>query len=272
MNKSYQFNQISDSLSSAQNVSILLPRDLNYDIVASSLALHLSLQKAGKNSAVSSPREMTVEFSSLVGVDKIGQKISGKNLIIYLDYSIEAVEKISWNDDSGKVNLIVVPKAGAPAITADKANVSNEESGADLIFLIGGKSPEDFGKPALNGDFKNKNTVWLSQEFSNQPFAKISVTDSSSSGFSEMVTAILSALSLPLDEDIAQNLFLGLKSATDNFSGNLLGADTFEAAAVCLRAGAKHKKEAGQKKIQASSPAPAPDWLGPKIYRGGALP
>ena len=76
-----------------------------------------------------------------------------------------------------------------------------------------------------------------------------------------MIASILKILNLPFDEDMAVNLLAGIKSATNNFQSTNVSAETFEAAALCLRAGARQAEE---KKVA----SPSSDWLAPKIYKG----
>ena len=92
-----QFSSIRESLATAQSIFIALPKSPNYDRVAASLALFLSLKKAGRKVSIASPQEMTVEFSSLVGVDKIKTKSEGRNLKISFDYLEDSIEKVSYN-------------------------------------------------------------------------------------------------------------------------------------------------------------------------------
>ena len=78
----YDFTPVEESLSTAHNLTIVLPVDLNPDKVASALALYLSLKKANRQVNIVCSRPMIVEYSSLVGVDKIKNKLSGRNLVV----------------------------------------------------------------------------------------------------------------------------------------------------------------------------------------------
>jgi len=71
---------------------------------------------------------------------------------------------------------------------------------------------------------------------------------------------LVEGLSLPIDELEASNLLLGLRAATNSFSAANVGADAFEAAAFCLRAGGRL--------AEAASQGAAINFGKPKIYRG----
>jgi len=281
MNKPYPFSEINTALASARKIGILLPDNPEYDLVAASLALFLSLEKAGKNLSIASSLPMRVEFSHLVGLDKISNELSDQgNFTISVDYPLNNLEKVTLPDNSEKVNLVFRLKKGAPPISADKINFVQEGQLVDLFFLIGGKDFSSFEKLISFEEIQNYQTISIHRN-QKTSLGKTQINDPSASSYSEIITAILVSLSLPSDQDIAQNLFLGLSKATSNFASQVVSADTFEAAALCLRAGAKIEVPKTttmvslpkEPKIDTESKPlpPSPDWLQPKIYRGTSL-
>jgi len=274
MNKPYPFKEIGAAVTASQNIAVLLPKEVNFDQVAASLALFLSLEKAGKTVSIASLAPMTVEFSHLVGLDKIAtQTDQGRDLIITLDYPLDKIEKVSYNDDGGKLNLVIQPKTGTPSITQDKLGFKNSGGKADLVFLVGGQDKESFGALVREEDWPNQNMISIARD-SALPLGKIHLFDAGAAAYAEMITALLVSLAFPPDQDIAQNLYLGLLEATANFSSPAVSADTFEAAAILLRAGAKKEREGleGLPEVPVKpAAAPSSDWLEPKIYRGATL-
>lgn len=265
-----QFSSIQESLSTAQSIFIALPKNPNYDRVAAGLALYLALKKTGKQVFIASPQEMTVEFSSLVGVDKIKTKPEGRNLTISFDYLEDSIEKVSYNIEGDKFNLVIQPKEGFPPLSSDKVKYSYSGGQADLVFTIGIRAIEDLG------DFYKDNQ---------RLFEKVKIIDiniEEEASISEKITKLIADLRLPVDGDIASNLFYGIERATGNFSSPKTNAGTFEAAAFCLKAGARKitKKFPGPKKPRpkvtlepmpteiSAQEKPSPDWLEPKIYKG----
>lgn len=274
MNHSYPFNELQQQLSSARNLLIAFPQNTNFDQVAASLALYLSLRKAGKNVNIVSPELMRVEFSHLVGVDRVTDKITGGDFVITLDYPITNIDKVSYNDEGGKLNLVVKVKPGSKPITREQAIFdSSGSSSYDLVFLIGVNQPEDLGH-LLRGNqdlLKENQVVSINNGASN--VGTLNFLNPQASACSEIVASMIKTLALPVDEDIGSNLLLGLKKATENFQNPKVNPDTFEAAAFALRLGGRREeispqtatiKEKGKKK-------PSQDWLEPKIYRGTSI-
>ena len=269
-----QFSSIRESLATAQSIFIALPKNPNYDRVAASLALFLSLKKAGRKVSIASPQEMTVEFSSLVGVDKIKTKSEGRNLKISFDYLEDSIEKVSYNIEGGKFNLVIQPKDGFPPLSSDEVEYSYGEGQADLVLTIGVRSIEDLG-------FLYKDNRGL---FDRAKVIDINIEEEAS--LSEKITRLIADLRLPTDVDIASNLLGGIERATGNFSSPKTNAGTFEAAAFCLRLGARRitrkfpgpqrpkpkvplePMPAGVSATKSPEEPPSSDWLGPKIYKG----
>lgn len=284
-------SSIRELLVPAQTVFILLPQNPNLDKIAASLAFFLSLKKARKQVTIACPTQMTVAFSELVGVDQVQAKLGGRDLIVSFDYIEDSIEKVSYNIENNKFNLVIQPKAGFPPLSPDKVNYSYLGGEADLIFTIGAQNLKDLG--GLYQESKSllekQPLIDVDTNSANQQFGKVNLIDPTVSSCSEIITHLISRLGLPVDEDIASNLLLGIERTTKGFSSPKIGAGTFEAAAFCLRAGARRvtpprrpeimqKKKvplkpmptevSAAKKPEESKKKPSPDWLEPKIYKG----
>ncbi|MFZ5365727.1 MAG: DHH family phosphoesterase [Patescibacteria group bacterium] len=274
MNKNYPFTEIQRLLGEAKNVLICLPKSVTLDQAAAGLSLFLSLSKTGKSVNIVSPEPMTVGFSHLVGLDKITDKILGGNLVLTINTPIENVDKISTTDDGQHLSLVIAPKAGVSPITKEQIIFNQSGGGVDLVITVGARKVEGLGKIYLENQviFQEKPIVNIDNNPQNSNFGRLNLVDLESSSCSETVAAIIQSLGLPIDEDIGSNLIQGIGEATQNFQNPKVSADTFEAAAFCLRAGGRREvvsppKE--EKKTQAAAPS---DWLEPKIYKGSTLP
>ncbi|PIS14108.1 hypothetical protein COT65_00600 [Candidatus Shapirobacteria bacterium CG09_land_8_20_14_0_10_47_13] len=244
---------LKNKLSSAQSILILLAQNPGYDEVAAGLSLFLALKKSQKQITIVSPSAMTVEFSSLVAVDKIRTKIEGRNLLVSFDYVEESVEKVSYNIENGKFNLVIQSKEGFPPLAAENVQYSANGGKADLVITIGIEVAANLGA------FYKDNPELFKEE------KMVAINIGEAAAISEKMAGLISRTGLPVDADIATNLIQGIESATKGFSQEAVGADTFEAMAFCLRAGGKRANAAAVKTV---APKPAPEWLEPKIYKG----
>jgi len=270
-----QLQELKSRLGTANTVLLTIKEDPSQDIVASALALYLSLKQSGKSVSIVSSSSPVVRDSHLVGLDKITQDIGGTNLTITFDVPENVIDKVTSNTDGGHLNLIIAPTKGSPAIT--QANIKFGYSGAvaDLVIVVGASQLAEVGRLAEKEVelFAKDRLVNLSNQ--NGSFGTINITDPSSSN-SELITALLKELSLPLDIDIANNLMQGIDAATAGLSSTEMTADTFEALAVLYRAGARRQSKpvTPQAQIISDMPiidnhtpqAPEDDWTKPKIY------
>lgn len=284
MDKYSDFKQVQDALSAAQNIFVVLPQQLDIDKVAAGLSLYLSCEKVGKKTNCFCSQPMIVEYSSLVGVDKVAKELGGKNLTVSFDYIEDSIEKVSYNIENKKFNLVIQPKEGHDPLPADKVMFSYSGNQAGLIFIIGALSLDELGDIYQgNKDlFDNGNTINIDTRPSNNKFAKVNLVFEEAAAYSEVIASLLSRLKLPVEEDIAGNLLRGIEEATNVFSSPKVGPETFEAAAFCLRAGARRKtkgkvdlkpmpEEVSAERPPKKEDKPSADWLEPKIYKGTTL-
>ena len=266
-----ELQNLKSKLSTAASILIALPNSPSQDSVAAALALYLSISQSGKQVSVVAASEPVVRDSHLVGVDKITTDVGGKNLVITVNAPDEAVDKVTSNTEGGHLNLIVIPKKGTPGLTQNDITFSYSGSAADLVVAVGAADLKDFGALAEKEHevFAAENLVNLSNQVGS--FGGINLTDPSSSN-SELVTAVLQELALPIDVDIANNLMRGIEDATSGLTSPNLTADTFEALAVLYRAGARRVPPVASTptaKIVSDIPIVEPtaaDWTKPKIF------
>lgn len=304
MTKNYPFQEVQDKLGNSQKVLIVLGQNPKFDMVASALSIYLALQEIGKNASVVCPSSMTVEFNRLVGVDRISPKIKGTDLIVSFNYLMDNVEKISYNDDNGKLNLVLQPKVGAPAINEQAVSFSYTGVAADAVITVGIKSLEQVNL-GINLNLSVESIINIDNGQGNANFGAINIQDYDSSSLSEIILGLLSGLNLPLTIDICQNLISGIWTVTNGLKKSDIGADTYEAVATCLRYGAQKPAEAFQQpqrgqeqhRVQEQFPPkqkqwntplpreekkveikkleppqnPPKDWFEPKIYKGSNI-
>jgi nanoRNase/pAp phosphatase (c-di-AMP/oligoRNAs hydrolase) len=288
-----QTSQIQSALAAAQSIFIALPQKPNFDQVAAGLGLYLSLAKTKKSVEIGSDSKMTVEFSSLVGVNKVKDVFQGgkDSLTIAFDYIEDAIEKVSYNIEGGKFNLVVKPKSGHPPLDSEKVEYSYTGGKVDLIFTIGVTSLGILGKIYHDNReaFEDSQIVNLDHDSSNRRYGRINLVNPTAASISEETANLIAQLRLPADEDVGTNLLQGIERATRQFASPRVGSSTFEAAAFCLRIGGRKKavrpmrKKRGRPplrpmppKVSAKKPPaepeeeeePKPDWLEPKIFKG----
>ncbi len=234
---------IKQVLDGSREVLISLPRNPDFDAVASGLALYLALSSSGKHATIVSPTQMTVEFNHLIGVDKVGASLSngGRNLVVSFPYQEGSIEKVSYNIENDTFNLVIEPREGYPTITPDKLSYSYGGGSFDTIFVIKSPSLNDLDSIYSQNQnlFNEKTVVNIDNNPGNQQYGKLNFVNQNASSVSEIVTNLLSSWGIRLDPDIATNLLAGVTAGSNNFSSPLSGVTAFEAATICMKNGAR---------------------------------
>ena len=299
--------KIKEVLTTAQEILIVTHEHPTFDSIGSALALYLGLTGLGKKVTIACPDPVTVDLSSFIGVNKIIPTIGKKNFIISLDYVDGSIEKVSYNIEGKKFNLVVEPRPGFEIFSQDKVHYSYAGSSANVIFTIdtihlGGLTNVYEDDKEL---FTVKPIVNIDRHANNAHYGHTNVVDPQASSTAELVLQILTGLDIAITEDIATNILNAVYWATENFQNPAITAKAFEAAAVCMKAGGKRftQKTEKQEEIPVSGgesvshdlphmekstpqapvhttavtpgklptsekhPTAPPDWLKPKIFK-----
>ncbi len=237
---------------------ILLPPQPSLAIVGSALGIALSLEKLGKTIEVVCPTPMLVEANRLVGVERIQSKVSNRNLVISFDYVKDAIDKVSYNVEGGKFNLVVSPKPGVQPLDPTNVSFSYTGVGEGPMLLVGSTNVQELRPVSPEGEESRLSHV-------------ISLVKESDRALTSEATQLVADLGVNPDTDIVNDLFIALAAETGHFSR--ASAADFETAASLVRAGATPTilpptAEWGQKPQDQQTPQPArQDWLQqPKIF------
>jgi nanoRNase/pAp phosphatase (c-di-AMP/oligoRNAs hydrolase) len=288
-----------ERIEKANDILIVTHTNLSFDNIGSSCGLALALSSLGKHVTVACSEPMTVELSSFVGVNKIVNSIGKKNFIISLDYVDGSIEKVSYNIEGNRFNLVIEPRNGFVPFSQDKVHFSKTGVSADLIIAI-----DTIQLAGLGAIYEKEREVFektpiisLDRHPNNAKFGEINIIDPSSPATAQIVAEFIHDIGVTLTEDMATNLLNSLYSATDAFQSTLVTARTFEVAAACRRANGRkfdgvapkiveavleqndpvveekkqqiveETKKAENKRIDDQAPA---DWLKPKIFKSSS--
>ena len=281
MLESIDLKPLVEAFGSAKSLLIVTPGSANLDTLAAASGLFVALKQADKNVIMGSTGKPVVEQSQLVGIDQVAQSFGNRNLVISFDYIQDAIEKVSYNVEGKKFNLVIQPKEGAKPLDPASVSYAYEGSDAEIIFVVGAKNLAELGNLYLTEKavFDKAMVVNIDNQPGNSRYGQVNLVDNLAASVSQLVVQLLQTLGVKLVADAAKNLMQGLEAATQRFQHPGVGAETFEAAAQLLRAGASR---AGVATVQQQAQAaefgqvleqlqPSPDWLKPpKVYSGSS--
>lgn len=226
--------------------AICLPAQPTLDGVASATALYLALAKNGKEVALACDSDLASQYD-LIAIDKVQTNITsqGDNLVVSFPYTEGAIDKVTYNIEGNKFNLLIQPKPGFDRL--DSSNVSYNYTGGkvDVIIVIDSPTLDALGDIYFSNEesFKGVDIVNIDRHLTNANYGTVNIVEKQSSSLSQITFQLLQSLGIALDSDIATNLFAGISGATNNFTSYSVNADTFEVSAQLLKAGAVKKSQ-----------------------------
>ena len=227
--KNYQAGDIKNMLASAKSVQVVIPQT-TIDSVGAGLALAWGLKKKGISVSVFTTTATDNNYGKLSGLDMLTNQLAKNDLVISIEHPLDQIDRVSYNDDGGRLNLVVQTKTGSSPIQTDKIIINNGSLSSDVSILLG----DETGLGANSSIVNQGNWIVISDKQVNPSWAKSIIVDPSAP-FSEILTFLLPLLNLEMDPEVAKNLLIGLRVATQSFSVNV-SPETFEAGALCLRA------------------------------------
>lgn len=244
--------KIGELLQKNQSVSIVVGKNARLDDMAAALSLYLSLKTDGKQVSIAAPNDPLVELSSLVGINKVKTSLGSDkgDLTVSFPYQEGEIEKVSYTLENGLLNIIV--KAGQNGLSFSEKDINYKRTGGQIavLFVIGTPRLSDLDTLFDPEALKNTTVINIDNKNDNQGFGDVACVSQIYSSVSEAVASLLTSLSLPIDQDIAQNLLSGISVATDNFTSQKTSATAFEMAAYTLRKGAVREQKQQRPKTQ----------------------
>jgi len=279
--------QLRNILQSAQSILIALPKDVDDDVVASALAFYLTLQKMRKQVTIVTDGDIRVGQAHLFGINKIGKQLSGGNtLVVSLPYKEGTIEKVSYNIEGDKFNLVIEPRGESLTFAPEEVEYNFGKGEYDTVFVFGAGDLQALGNLYKNhqSTFSGKQLVNIDNHNNNTGFGQVNIVEEGS--LSQTVAMFFKALRLPLDQDPASNLYTGIASK-GTISLETATPDLLEAIAYLMRSKAqlltmnsKQPEEKVEQKIKQTVEPVAQskqtvdesheetpeDWLKPKIF------
>ena len=228
MDTDQNFNNVQNLISSNSRFSVLIAEPTE-DMLAAGLSLALSLQSAGKEVSVFSSRQPQPEIVGIIGVEKIQTELTEKDMVIAFNYPLEKIDKVSSSEDNNRLNLMVKIKPEGDPIRKDQIEIVPPQKPAQAGFVIGDETFISGADQLLSSG----SWVRVASDGQQKPWAAVNFSSRESS-CSELVARMIQSIGLPMDRDIAKNLFLGIKKATSSFE-MVNSYHAFEVAALCFK-------------------------------------
>lgn len=279
-----QKEQFGSALNSAKRILITLPINPSVDDFAAALSLALALEASDKRTTIFSSQDVRIEQAQLFGIEKVTKTLGPRNFVIAIDNAVDTVERVDYFLDKGTLNIILPPIDPQREVKSEQVHFDYSNTKYDLIISLRQPKDEVLNKIVTQEHnlYSNTPTVVISNQIGRFRTEEINIVNQTALSLSEIVVDLLVGLKLPVNGDVAYNLFQGISRSTRNFNVNNSSPAALEAAAWCLKTGASKTSFSAQQSHQnhaetptqgvaKSTNAPKDDWIAPKIYKGSSV-
>jgi len=173
------------------------------------------------------------DFKNTLINNSFDENLGEKELVISFDISKKQIEKISYDDNSEKLNLIIQTRKGVPAISKQQVNFNYRGINSDLIIFLGIDKLKMFESlTQKETDILQHNIlVWGYRDLLKTPVLSKIITPPG-----QLVVQFIDLMQqnkLKLDLAITDNLFKALKYESRDFSQ--ANANIFQKAAWLMQ-------------------------------------
>ncbi len=272
-----QVNVISYSLKElfekAKNVLVVLGSDVNEDSGSLAASLVEIFSGYSKNVELLTREEIPLAARPLVKSEQVKTKVEPKSLVISFDWTKTALDKVSYNLEGDKFNLIIRSKSGK--LDAKDASFSYKGSDWDLIVTVGIKDISELVNLGFEQDnFNRSASINFDKSEANTNFAKLNIVNPEAESLCGLAVSTFKDSGIKLPTRAAETMLFGIRAATNNFT-SVSDPQIFEAAAYCKRSmipgmvteniEIKTEKNENQEKDTPEA------WLSPKIFRSNRV-
>lgn len=240
--------QIVNLIKNKEKILLISHRKPDGDSLGSLLSLYLVLKSIGKDVVVASSDPVPDVFNFLPSLEVIQTNFStNQDFIITLDCKNAEVDKLKYNLDDNKVNIIVSPSFGV--FTEKDVSFSRGGSQFDLILVLDSADLEQIGSiyekntelffsaPVLNIDHHASNTF----------FGNINLVEITAASTTEIIVDLIKKIERVenrslITEDVATLLLTGIITDTSSFQNPNTTPKSFDIAADLIDLGA-HQQE-----------------------------
>ena len=239
----HSFAKYQEKINASEQILVIYGSGAAFPAVAVATSIYLWLRALDKKVAIVSPVSPVVEFSHLVGINKVRQRLIGENLVIRLPFAASNIDKVvsDLNADKDQLSLIVKPKKGSAALQLDHLDFAYQAPEYDLIFYIDVRDEADLS--ALVGEShefwqNSTHNITLNDYANPSPIpADISEVLGKDVGFAAFWAGLLRHNDVAIDADQASNLLMALDQETHGFASQNSSVESFELAAWLMRQG-----------------------------------
>ncbi|MFA5967371.1 MAG: DHH family phosphoesterase [Patescibacteria group bacterium] len=236
--------QALELINKSKNILLATHDKPDGDAVGSTLALYLVLNKLGKKATAVVVEPVSGRYQFLPKVDEFTPHlVAPRDFVISLDCANAQADKLAYNFQDGKLNIVITPKDG----NFNPQDVSFAEGNFqfDLIIVLDAADWDQVGPLYANNVklFQGVPVVNIDHHSSNDYYGTINLVDLTATATAEVLVGLIEALGPSLvDEDVATALLTGIISDTGSFQHSNTTPKSLTIAAQMVGLGARQQE------------------------------
>ncbi len=228
----------------SSNILIIGGQPVDADYLGSALALYSVLKTMGKNVTAACIDVIPKNIQFFPNLEEVQQNFSGtRNFIISVDTTHSEPDKLSYNIEGNKLNIIITPKTGN--FTESDVSFYSQNPKYDLIIVL------DTSELSQLGQFYEENRnlflevpiINIDHHVTNRFFGKINLVDTEATSTSEILVSLIESFGTNyITGDVATYLLAGIIYDTWSFQNANTTPKSLTVSAQLVAAGADHQK------------------------------
>ncbi len=236
--------QILDLIEKSNKILVITHTNPDGDALGSLLALYLALAKLGKKVTAVCSDPAPASFGFLPQLEAIQAEFSGsQDFIIVLDVSETKPEKLSYNLQDKKLNIIITPKRGQ--FKKEDVSFSYGDYRYDLIIVLDCQDLERIGVLYEQNIqmFYETPIANIDHHAGNEYFGQVNLVELTATSTCEILYSIIEELGENLiDEDVATALLCGIITDTGSFQNSNTTPKSLTLAAQLVALGGRQQE------------------------------
>ena len=226
------------------NQILIVPSRPDGDSIVSSLALLQVLTKLGKTVTLGVLDPVSQTYRFLPKVEDIATDINGmRDFVITLDSPNASADRLSYNFDEGKLNIIITPKSGR--YRPEDVVFTQGQFKYDTVIVLDAADLHQLGLaydryPTL---FQEIPIINIDHHASNAYFGSVNLVDLTATSTAEILIGLIEALGVNLiDPGVATCLLTGIIADTGSFQNANTTPKSLTVAAQLVGFGAQQQE------------------------------
>ena len=236
--------QALELINKAKNILLVTHAKPDGDALGSMVAMYLVLNKLGKKATAVAIDTIANNYQFLPKLDELAHRLTApRDFIISIDCVSATADKLAYNFQDGKLNIVVTPKDGN--FKPQDVSFADGNFQFDLIIVLDAADWDQVG--AIYADntklFQGVPVINIDHHSSNDYYGTINLVDLTATATSEILVGLIEALGPSLiDEDVATVLLTGIISDTGSFQHSNTTPKSLTIAAQMVGFGARQQE------------------------------